>query len=150
MRKLKLLTLTSVILLCAGCNAISNTLNPFYEEPKPVALLGERNDSALNGDTSQGQDARQALDALSSYQRAQMPSPNKPVMYPAIVRLVWVPDRLNRFGDLVPAHYYYLKVLQDRPAVSDAFEIEAQLNGPKGQNSASSGMPYILDGDRVR
>lgn len=149
MRKFKLLLISTIVLVLSGCNAISNTLNPFYESPKPIALLGERTDAALNGNVSQGQEARQALDSLSSYQRAQMPSPNKPVMYPAIVRLVWVPDRLNKFGDLVPAHYYYLKVLQDRPAVTDAFEIEAQLNGPKGQNSATSGMPYILEGDKV-
>ena len=150
MKYIKFLALGIVVFIGSGCSAISNTLNPFYEEPKPVALLGERNDNALNGNTSQGQDARQALDSLSSYQRAQMPSPNKPVIYPAIVRLVWVPDRLNKFGDLVPAHYYYLKVLQDRPAVTDAFEIEAQLNGPKGQNSATSGMPYVLEGDKVK
>ena len=147
MKKLKLLGITAVLIFSTGCNAISNTLNPFYEEPTPNALLGDRSDAAINGDVSQGQNARQALDALSTYQRAQLPSPNKPVIYPAIVRLVWVPDRLNKFGDLVPAHYYYLKVIQDRPAVTDAFEIEAQLNGPRGSNSSSSGMPYVYKGE---
>lgn len=151
MKQLKLVTLLATLMLCSGCNTISNTLNPFYEEPKPVALLGERNDHALNGDVSQGQNARQALDSLATYQRAHMPSPNKPVMNPAVVRLVWVPDRLNKFGDLVPSHYYYLRVLQDRPAVTDAFEIEAQLNGPRGQDvTANSGMPFIYGDERAR
>lgn len=147
MKKIKLFGITVILIACTGCNAISNTLNPFYEEPKPNALLGERTDAALNGDVTQGQSARQALDSLSTYQRAQLPSPNKPVINPAIVRLVWVPDRLNRFGDLVPAHYYYLRVIQDRPAVTDAFEIEAQLNGPNGKSNATSGMPYVYKGE---
>ena len=134
-------------MLLTGCSAINNVLNPFYEPTKPNALLGERTDAALNGDVTQSSNARQALEALSTYQRAQLPSPNKPVMMPAIVRLVWVPDRLNKFGDLVPAHYYYLKVLPDRPAVTDAFEIEAQLNGPGGKSASSSGLPYVYAED---
>lgn len=141
------LALLSSVSLLTGCSSINNALNPFYEPPKPNALLGERTDAALNGQTQQAGSARQALDSLSAYQRAHLPSPNRPVMNPAIVRLVWIPDRLNRFGDLIPAHYYYLKVLPDRPAVTDAFEIEAQLNGPGGATASSSGLPYVYAED---
>jgi hypothetical protein len=143
----KLVLLCASLILLTGCGAINNVLNPFYEAPTPNAMLGERTDAALNGEQAQGTNARQALESMSSYQRAHLPSPNKPVMMPAIVRLVWVPDRLNRFGDLVPAHYYYLKVLPDRPAVTDAFEIEAQLNGPGGKSASSSGLPYVYAED---
>jgi hypothetical protein len=38
----------------------------------------------------------------------------------------------------VPAHYYYLKVKKEQWAVSDAFEMEAQLGSSTG-NSASVG-----------
>ncbi len=148
MKKLiKPLFLSCLIISTTGCGAINNMLNPFYEPPKPNALLGERTDAALNGGVQQGASARKALESMSTYQRAHLPSPNKPVMNPAIVRLVWVPDRLNKFGDLVPAHYYYLKVLPDRPAVTDAFELEAQLNGPGGKSAASSGLPYVYAED---
>jgi hypothetical protein len=47
-----------------------------------------------------------------------------------------VPDHLNSHGDLVPAHYYYLKVKKEQWAVSDAFELEGQLNSSTGNASA--------------
>ena len=71
--------------------------------------------------------ARQALEVMGTYRRAMAPQPYYPVIQPAEVRLMWIPDHLNKFGDLVPAHYYYLNVLGDRPAVQDAFEVESQL-----------------------
>jgi hypothetical protein len=116
---------------------MGNFFNPFYETPSEVAYFGEKNDSALTGEGSgQGQRAREALEAMGSYQRALAPQPNNPVMQPAVVRLMWVPDHLNSHGDLVPAHYYYLKVKKESWAVSDAFELEAQLNASTGNASS--------------
>ena len=81
---------------------------------------------------------------MATYRRAQEPSPNDPVMQPAVVRLMWVPDHLNVHGDLIPSHYYYLKVLGDRWAVNDAFELESQLS-PRG--SGSSALPFTTKDD---
>lgn len=139
----------SVLGLCA-CSTVSNAMNPYYEPPPPEALLGERNDHALSGNREKSETARQALDAMASYQRAHSPSPNRPVMQPAVVRLMWIPDRLNKNGDLVPAHYYYLKVLDERFAVSDAFELEQQLNGPRGAAGAISNYPYVHAEEKPR
>ena len=126
-----------------GCASVGSMLNPFAESPKPVALLGEANDHAISGTKKSEDGARAALEAMSTYDRAHMPQPVNPVMQPAVVRLMWVPDHLNKNGDLVPAHYYYLKVLRDRWAVQDAFELEGQLNGPGG-NSDVSNLPYVF------
>ena len=131
-----------------GCNTISNMMNPFYESPKPVALLGDKNDHALNSDQSKADSAREALQQMSTYQRTHLPQPAYPVMQPAIVRRMWIPDHLNSHGDLVPAHYYYLKVLDDRWAVSDAFELERQLKGPG--SGADSSIPYITADETVK
>jgi len=128
----------------SACSAATNVLNPFYEPPAPVALLGEKNDHALNQGGTNQESARAALNAMATYQRARDPEPTNPVMQPAVVRLMWIPDHLNKSGDLVPAHYYYLKVLRDRWAVTDAFELESQLNGPSG---ASSNLPFVFGDD---
>lgn len=141
-------TLLSVTAL-GGCTATSNMLNPFYEPPSETALLGERNDRALYDGGGSDDSARKALEAMASYRQSHTPPPQYPVLQPAVVRVMWVPDHLNKNGDLVPAHYYYLKVLADRWAVQDAFELEGQLNGPKGQDD-SSAIPYVLDGDQVQ
>lgn len=124
-----------------GCSSASRVMNPFYEEPVPEAHLGEDNDKALNDSGSKEDTARKALEAMTQYRSSQAPQPVNPVMQPAVVRLMWVPDHLNRNGDLVPAHYYYLKVLGDRWAVQDAFELEQQLNGGK---KAASGVPFSV------
>ncbi len=136
MRKVVTLVIPLLASLCSGCNHVGNILNPFYESPSEVAYFGEKNDAALN-DSGGGKAtrAREALEAMSSYQRTLSPQPNNPVIQPAVVRLMWVPDHLNSHGDLVPAHYYYLKVKRDAWAVTDAFEIEGQLGGAK-QGSA--------------
>lgn len=129
-----------------GCGAASNVLNPFYEPPPPVALLGQPNDHALNSQKEKVEAARDAFDAKEIYQRAHAPQPVNPVMQPAVVRLMWVPDHVNRHGDLVPAHYYYLKVKSDGWAVTDAFELEAQLSGGSGASGNDvSNVPYIYD-----
>ena len=53
---------------------------------------------------------------------------------------MWIPDHLNGHGDLVPAHYYFLRVLPERWAVTDAYEVEQILsNGPGGINSVVGG-----------
>lgn len=132
--------------LVSGCASTSQLLNPFYETPEPVALLGEKSDRALyNGSSNEG-NARAALEAMGRYRGAQEKEPYYPVMQPAVVRVMWIPERLNKYGDLIPAHYYYLKVLQDRWAVQDQFDLEKQLNGPN--NSAeNTNIPYQLEGE---
>lgn len=113
-------------------------MNPFDEPISDTAKLGKADDSALSGGTDKATNARSALDALATYQGAQLPQPYNPVLRPAIVRLMWVPDHLNRSGDLVPNHYYYLKVKDDQWALQDAFDIDAQL----GSSTGSSAIPY--------
>jgi hypothetical protein len=138
MRVVLALTLLALSINTTGCGAMSRVFNPFYESPSEVAYLGEKNDAALLGESAggKGAGARAALEAMGTYQRAHAPQPNNPVMQPAVVRLMWVPDHLNAHGDLVPSHYYYLKVKKEQWAVSDAFELEAQLNRSSGGTSA--------------
>jgi hypothetical protein len=138
MRRILTLSLLMITVVTSGCSAIGHVLNPFYESPSQVAYLGEKNDAALLGEGSGGKDAsaRAALEAMGNYQRAHAPQPNNPVMQPSVVRLMWVPDHLNSHGDLVPAHYYYLKVKKEQWAVTDAFELEGQLNSTTGNASA--------------
>jgi hypothetical protein len=126
----------AVASLVSGCGYLGNILNPFYEDPPPEAYLGGKNDAAINADGGGGVKAREALTAMGTYQRALAPQPNNPVIQPAVVRLMWVPDHLNSHGDLVPAHYYYLKVKKDQWAVTDSFELEAQLGEGSGDGSA--------------
>ena len=141
----RLIVVGMALSLCS-CYTVSNLLNPFYESPKPVALLGEKNDKALNENKDKADNARQALEAMATYQKAHAPQPGNPVMSPAIVRLMWVPDHLNKSGDLVPAHYYYLKVKKEDWAVRDAFEMEQQLNGPGG---STSNIPYVTQDEKI-
>ena len=129
--------------MLSACSSTSNLLNPFYDSPKPEALLGEKNDHALNEGEGRVDKARAALESMSQYRRASTPQPNDPVIQPAVVRLMWVPDHLNKHGDLVPAHYYYLKVLSDRWAVQDAFELEGQL----GKTTDGSSVPFTTTDD---
>ena len=145
--KVKIILTSILMLALGGCSALSPLFNPFYEIPEPIAMQGELNDSALRGDTEKVDTARQALQAMSSYQRAASPQPVNPVINPAVVRVMWVPDHLNKNGDLIPAHYYYLKVLSDRWAVTDAFELEGQLQGPKGMPSDVSSVPFVYESE---
>lgn len=134
------LSLIALTLLVAGCGTVGSSLNPFEPDYPPEAFYGEANDHALNDSKVSVDGARQALEAMASYRRAQAPQPANPVMQPAVVRLMWVPDHLNSHGDLVPAHYYYLKVLNERWAVSDAFELEQQL----GSTTDAGSIPYVV------
>ena len=137
MKWLNVLSLGVLSLTVSGCSTLSSVFNPFAETPSEVAYFGEKNDAALNSEGGGGTaKARQALEAMGTYQRAHAPQPVNPVMQPAVVRLIWVPDHLNSHGDLVPAHFYYLKVKRDQWAVSDAFELEAQLGSSTGNASS--------------
>lgn len=140
----KLVSLGTIASIITGCTAIGDRMNPFQEEPDPIAYLGDRNDHALNETQNKQDTARQALDAMASYRRTQYPQPVDPVIQPAVVRLMWIPDHLNKSGDLVPAHYYYLKVLNDRWAVQDAFELEEQL----GPSKDPTNMPFVYSDDK--
>lgn len=134
------------IFALTGCGFGQTVLNPFHEDPSPVAYLGSPNDHALNESSAQIDSARAALENTGSYQRAHMPEPVNPVINPAVVRLMWIPDHLNKSGDLVPSHYYYVKVKKDDWAVTDAFELEGQLNGSTG--GATSALPFQYENDR--
>lgn len=129
------------LLAATGCASTANFLNPFYESPPPIAFAGEANDHALNEGGSEGKAAlaREGLDQIGRYPQAHAPQPVNPVVQPAVIRLMWVPDHLNANGDLVPAHYYYLKVLDDRWAVTDVFE-QQEMVGSK--SSAGSALPF--------
>ncbi len=140
----KLVSCVAMASLCS-CGAIGNALNPFHEPPAPEAYLGEKNDRAISGDADRGEKARAALEAMASYRRAQAPEPVNPVVQPAVVRLMWIPDRINKNGDLVPPHYYYLKVLKDRWAVQDSFDLEDQLTGG---TSPASNVPFVREGEQ--
>jgi hypothetical protein len=128
-----------------GCaTKAADMFNPFGEEPE--IELGERSNKAIleGGDqASLAEAARRALEVSGNYRGALAPEPVYPTIQPAEVRLMWVPDHLTRNGDLVPAHYYYLKVMPDRWAVQDAFELEEQLN--QGSTGAGSATPWIYD-----
>lgn len=117
---------------CSTAGNIADNLNPYSDGNKVAADFGgERNTNAIGGGGGSGkgaENARHALEVLGTYKKASAPEPAYPVIQPAEVRLMWIPDHLNAVGDLVPAHYYYLRVLPDRPAVTDAFEIERQLD----------------------
>lgn len=140
---------TTVLLLtiafCTGCTKIGHSLNPFQEPIKAEALQGTPNDHALREEGNRLEQARGSLEEVSRYPKAHQPQPVNPVIQPAVVRLMWVPDHLNKSGDLVPAHYYYLKVLEDRWAVTDVFE-QQDVSG--GNSSLGSSIPYTRQGVR--
>lgn len=160
-RIVKLICLSSLSVLgaCSAANTVADNLNPYADGNQvPAEYGGERNTNALGGGGAGGKDAdnaRHALEVLGTYRKAQAPEPAYPVIQPAEVRLMWIPDHLNAVGDLVPAHYYYLRVLPDRPAVTDAFEIERQLDltqsgaalsssqGNLGTGAAGGATPWV-------
>jgi hypothetical protein len=141
----KLIALMAVAALfgITGCaNQAADLLNPYAETGGEK--FGTRNNEAILGENAGSnvdERARHALEVMASYQRTHEPGPAKPVLNPAVVRLMWVPDHLNKAGDLVPAHYYYLKVRDDYWAVQDAFEMERQLHEEDG--SGSSATPWV-------
>lgn len=142
------LVLAAMALFSSGCaSQAADVLNPYAEDAPDGA--GQRNSNSLLeevGGNAESDRARHALEVMGSYRRAQDPQPTYPVIQPAEVRLMWVPDHLNRAGDLVPAHYYYLRVLNDRWAVQDAFELEQQLN--EGSTGAGTATPWVYKGGK--
>lgn len=126
---------------CALAGPAADELNP-YGEGNFIEEKGNRDQSALTGvggGSKEGTAARQALEVMGSYRRALPPQPTYPVIQPAEVRLMWVPDHLDRHGNMVPANYYYLRVLNDRWAVQDAFELEYQLRNNPGIDYSGGG-----------
>lgn len=143
-RFMKGIFLSLLVVFLAGCSTVSNAINPYYKTPPKEAYAGSRNDHALTGGGSNRE--QKALTAIMnepghSY-GANSAAPYKPVIKPAVVRLMWVPDRLNRNGDLIPAHYYYLRILNDRFAIEDAFEVNAALNATT-RSVGGGGIPFI-------
>lgn len=119
-----------ILSACSVAGPIADGINPYGDE-QSANLGGERNTGAIlgnGGGAKSAEAARHALEVMGTYRKALPPQPNYPVVQPAEMRMMWIPDHLNAVGDLVPAHYYYLRVLPDRPAVTDAFEIESQLD----------------------
>lgn len=133
-----------MMLTTTGCASKAfDLLNPYGQSPE--VELGERSNKALlenGGEAKQAERARHSLEVMGSYQRALPPQPYKPVWNAPIVRLMWIPDHLNKAGDLVPAHYYYLRVLDSTPAVTDAFEIDEILNS--GTPGAGGATPWVI------
>ena len=126
----------------SGVGGASDMLNPFAEAAPSDDIAGQSNPSALMGGVGQSaKKARHALEVMGSYRRAQHPQPTYPVRQPEEVRLMWIPDHLNKVGDLVTAHYYYLLVLPSRWAVQDAFEVDKQLSG--GNQAAGGAVPWV-------
>ncbi|MCB0320343.1 MAG: hypothetical protein KDD60_05400 [Bdellovibrionales bacterium] len=140
--KIKLLSTTLLIVASfavTGCTSIGNALNPFQDPPSPEAFKGSPNDHALRSESNKIEVAREQLEQIGKYPRAHQPQPQNPVIQPAVVRMMWVPDHLNSQKDLVPAHFYYLKVLDDQWAVTDVFERQDLVSQGKG---AASALPY--------
>lgn len=139
-----------------GCSTTAvEYLNPFRDPGPPDEYVGDPTNRAIleesgigsggNAGSNSSDNARAALEVMGSYRRQQPPQPTYPVVQPAEVRLMWVPDHLNKTGDLVPAHYYFLKVLDDRWAVQDAFDLETQLNAstPGGSSASGGATPWV-------
>lgn len=151
-KSLSLVLLGLTWIASSGCfySKTADRLSPFRDPGPPDENVGDTSNKTLleetggasnGGSGSQATNARAALEVMASYRQAQDPQPTYPVLQPAEVRLMWVPDHTNKAGDLIPAHYYYLKVLDDRWAVQDAFDLESQLNrstsGPGGSGGAT-------------
>ena len=133
-------------------------LSPFQDPGPPAEHVGDASNKTLLQEVGGGSDvgggqatnARAALQVMGSYRGAQPQQPTYPVLQPAEIRLMWVPDHLNKHGDLIPAHYYYLKVLDDRPAVQDAFDLEQQLNASTTGRGASGGATPWVYGEQKK
>ena len=149
LEKLRIISRGAVIsgmILLSGCSSESwDFLSPFSHSEVEVANKGERTNKAIleesGGSGVSAEDARKALEVMGKYQETHDAKPYAPVLKPAEVRLMWVPDHLNRNGDLVPAHYYFLKVLPDIWMTQDAFEIEEQITS--GRSGAGSAVPWV-------
>lgn len=151
-RKQQRSPVASVLVLAAALFGMSacSAVGPAADQANPFGVnsneegYGERNLNAVMGGGNGGgaaERARHALESMASYRRTQAPQPVYPVIRPAEVRLMWIPDHQTTDGNLVPAHYYYLKVLHDDWELQDAFEIEGQLH-----NSGAANVDYGSQG----
>lgn len=122
---------------CFIAGPAADEINP-YGDGNAVQQQGSRDQTALTGVGGTGSKeaitARQALEVMGSYRKTLAPQPVYPLVQPAEVRMMWVPDHQDKHGNLVPANYYYLRVLNDRWAVQDAFELEYQYRANPGIN----------------
>lgn len=145
MRLITLLILSSLLFSLGCASKAFDKLNPLIESGNDT---GDRNNKAIlsGGRITEEETARNSLEVMNSYRRTQEPQPYLPVVQPAEVRLMWVPDHTNKAGDLVPSHYYYLKVLNDRWMVQDSFDLERQLDDGKNYNSKRT--PYVVKGTK--
>lgn len=144
--KIRKLALVIGVLSATACsNRAFDNLNPYDDSPETE--LGKRDNSAIlegGANSTSDERARHALEVMGSYQRAQEPQPYKPVMRPPVVRLMWIPDHLNKAGDLVPAHYYFLRIKNSEFEVADAFDRMDQLD--RGATGAGSATPWAFPG----
>lgn len=153
--KLTLIFLGLTWIGSTGCfySKTADRLSPFRDPGPPDENIGDTSNKTIleetggasnSGNGSQASNARAALEVLASYKAAQDPQPYYPVMKPAEVRLMWVPDHTNKSGDLIPAHYYYLKIIDGGWAVQDAFDIEDQLNrSTQGKGASGGATPWV-------
>ena len=141
--------LLTALFLSACSSSISDAVNPSPDTG--VEELGERTNRAILGSSGNAEDeavARQQLTNIGTSRQADYPSPNRPVIIPPEVRLMWIPDRINRHGDLEPAHYYYLRVLPSRWNVEDAFDNQGQLDPyDKSNRAGGSSTPWVIQQD---
>ncbi len=146
--KLILIGVSFVFSACSFVGPFADELNPYGNGSSSGDEYGGSRDTGAilgnGGGAKSTEAARHALEVMGTYRKALPPQPNYPVIQPAEMRLMWIPDHLNAVGDLVPAHYYYLRVLPDRPAVTDAFEIERQLDLSTQGAAAGGGAPISL------
>ena len=138
----RIFLIATVAGFATGCSGTADDLlNPNYI---PGPQLGERSNTPIleggAGKGEKGDNARHALEVLGSYKRAHDPEPYYPVRQAPVVRKMWIPEHLNRSGDLIPAHYYFLEVLPSRWAVQDAFEIEKQL---ESESQSGAQVPWV-------
>ena len=145
--KLLLMSLTTTLLLIGCASEGASLLHPYADTG--MEELGERSTRALtqgSGTADEDKIARQMLSGVGTSRKALPPSPNRPVVLPAEIRLMWIPDHLNKYGDLVPAHYYYLRVMDERFNLEDAFSTEGQLdpyNNSRGSKSGGGATPWV-------
>lgn len=127
---------------CAILGPVADEMNPYGQGAFGGDNGGSRDNgtilNASGGGAGEAERARHQLDvSMSTYRKAALPEPAYPVIRPAEVRLMWIPDHLNKHNDLVPAHYYYLRVLPDIWQTQDAFEYDQQLQNQPGINYAA-------------
>ena len=131
---IRYLSSLAVLTLLAGCGASSSSHGSELS-------LGQRNNHALIGNSGVSllsrEERRQILHRKLAGNTAQ---PYHPVVYPAQLRLLWIPDRLND-KDYIPDNYYYLRITNDIFATEDLRDLETQLFE---ETDSKSNVPWIV------